>query len=430
MSRWHEASVEVLSAMLNSEDFISENIEKLRPDDFPLDSHSLLFTKIQELFFAGKAVSASTTYIECTEAERKILPVSEITSINGTYIGYAHAGVFLNALLDESRKLKLRKMLSEVAKEIPHAESGEIIERLMDTLEKVQSAGDANKFSMKLGEACEEVLNELGKPRRRGVVDAGFKSISYYTNGGFNLGDLIIIGGRPSMGKTAFSLSLIDNMTKKHARALIVEMEMSHEKLARRFLSQSSMVPLRTLYNAQEPKDGDREAVLRSTEKYKQVERIYIDTTPGISLQRLRSVVKRHVQKFHVNVIVVDHIGLMKYPDPRNANSSISQISKGLKEIAREFNVVVIALSQLSREVERRADKRPQLSDLRDSGSIEQDADLVMFLYRDSYYRNASDPDAKVPDLDELEVHIAKGRDSGTASLKFKYRLSNQFIYE
>jgi replicative DNA helicase len=219
----------------------------------------------------------------------------------------------------------------------------------------------------------------------------GFRDLDFKTSG-FQPSDLILVAARPSMGKTAFVLNIAAYMAfREHRRVAIFSLEMSKEQLVNRLLAQESNVDASRLRNGR-LKDSEWENLVMGADVIGKSE-LVIDDTPGISVPELRSKCRRMKLEGGLDCIMVDYLQLMS-GSGRGSDSrqqEISEISRGLKEVAREMHVPLIALSQLSRAVEQRPDHRPVLSDLRESGAIEQDADVVIFLYRDDYYNKDSE---------------------------------------
>ena len=266
------------------------------------------------------------------------------------------------------------------------------------------------------------VINVMKKidaaSRARGRVtglETGFMDLDYKTSG-LQPSDLILIAARPSMGKTAFVLNLAQHMAfKKDVPVAIFSLEMSKEQLVNRMLSLESHV------DAQKIRTGrlNDEEWMNLVEGSANIanSKLFIDDTPGITLSAMRSKCRKLKMEHDIQIVIIDYLQLMSGNSGNNASrqQEISDISRGLKALARELNVPVIALSQLSRAVEQRPDHRPMLSDLRESGAIEQDADVVMFLYREGYYnRDLSEVEQRV-----AEVIIAKQRNGpiGTVNL-------------
>jgi replicative DNA helicase len=251
-------------------------------------------------------------------------------------------------------------------------------------------------------------------------VPTGFKDVDHIFNG-LQKSDLILVAARPAMGKTAFTLNIAQNVTMLYDKTVaFFSLEMGKEQLVGRILSSVAGVSSEKLRRANmDPADWEK--VIAAADRMSK-SKLFIDDTPGISiteLQDMRSKLRRLKVEHGLDLVIVDYIQLMQGRNAgkgsENRQQEVSEISRNLKLIAREFNVPVIALSQLSRSVESRPDKRPVLSDLRESGSLEQDADIVIFLYRDKYYDENSEKG------DNAEVLIRKHRNGsvGTVELQF-----------
>ena len=265
------------------------------------------------------------------------------------------------------------------------------------------------------------VLNALDKiekvSKSKGTVTGiptGFIDLDYKLSG-FQPSDFILIAARPSMGKTAFVLNIAQYMAfKKNKAVAIFSLEMSKEQLVNRLFSLESQVDAQSLRTGN-MKDSDWEKLIEGAGIIGQ-SKLIIDDTPGISISELRSKCRKYKLEHGLDIIIIDYLQLMTGSVGRSSESrqqEVSDISRQLKGLARELNVPVVSLSQLSRAVESRPDKRPMLSDLRESGAIEQDADVVMFIYRDEYYNKDSEFKK------QAEIIIAKQRNGpvGTVNL-------------
>lgn len=228
--------------------------------------------------------------------------------------------------------------------------------------------------------------------------------------GGMQKSDLLIIAARPGMGKSSWLNSVVMNAARLNQRVALFSLEMSNEQTVQRFISGMTHIPSQKLREGNLD-EKDWAELVRATEDMSRLP-IHMDDTPALSTQELRSKARRLHLELGLDLIVVDYLQLMTTPfRSENRVQEISYISRSLKQIARELNVPLVSAAQLSRAVEQRTDKRPQLSDLRESGSIEQDSDVVLFIYRDNYY----DPDS--PDGNRAEIHIAKHRNGPTGSV-------------
>ena len=255
-----------------------------------------------------------------------------------------------------------------------------------------------------------------------------FYDLDTYTNG-LQKSDLIILAARPAMGKTSFALNIAQNVAlKAKIPVAIFSLEMSKEQLVQRLLCAEAEVDTQRLKTGNmQAKDWEKLAV--AMDSFSQAP-IYIDDTAGVTITDLRAKCRRlAMAEKNLGLIVIDYLQLIEGTGREDRMQQISSISRGLKILAKELNVPIIALSQLSRAVESRTDKRPMLSDLRESGSIEQDADIVMFIYRDEYYKSANDEEEmaeKATNKGEAEIIIAKHRNGpvGTVKLLFQSNIT------
>ncbi len=237
-------------------------------------------------------------------------------------------------------------------------------------------------------------------------VPTGFMDLDRLL-GGMQKSDLLIIAARPGMGKSSWLNSIVLNAARNRQRVALFSLEMANEQLVQRFISADTRIPSHKLREGRLD-DRDWAAFVAATQTIGELP-IFLDDTPALSTQELRTKARRLYLEFGLDLIVIDYLQLMTTPfRSENRVQEISYISRSLKQLARELNVPVIAAAQLSRAVEQRTDKRPMLSDLRESGSIEQDSDVVMFIYRDAYYN------PETPEGNRTEIQIAKHRNGPT----------------
>ncbi len=422
-----EVEESVLGAMLVAQGALTRVIDevKLKPEDFYLDRHQVIFRAIHDLYAASKPVD-ELSVVESLAQHGKIeevggkLYVSELAAkvpAAGNAKHYAEI-VQQNSLLrrllgagqeiqswvhereGEPRLLAERaeKLLFEVAHEEQASDFRRVDEILIDELDRLEKLSS--------GEA--EVT---GTP-------SGFRDLDGIT-GGFQPGNLIVLAARPAMGKSALVANIAENVSMKHELPVaFFSLEMSEVELAQRFIACRARIPGERLRKGKVAQK-DWPKVVRACNELERAP-LWIDDSSDLGLLDLRAKARRlHAQEQSrggLGAVVVDYMQLMRADDPRaNRVEQVGQMSRGLKILARELGIPVIAISQLSRAPEQRPDKRPILSDLRESGQIEQDADVVAFLYRDEYY----DPDSE--DQGIAEVIIAKHRNGpiGKARLAF-----------
>ena len=325
--------------------------------------------------------------------------------------------------------------------------SNSLIEKVEMDLFNLTNDGETNKGPKKFDDVLIETLTYAEKAYKKSsdvaVLKTGLNDFDKKI-GGLHKSDLIIIAGRPSMGKTAFATNIASNIVNKKndkrdvaSNVLFFSLEMSSEQLATRLLSEMSNIPSEKIRTGNISK-LDFENVMKSSEKLKNLS-LFIDDSPALTLSAIRSRSRRLKRTNGLDLIILDYLQLI-HSEGKNYNDNrvkeISDITRGLKAIAKEFNIPVIALSQLSRKVEDREEKRPQLADLRESGSIEQDADLVIFLYREEYYLARTEPPEgtekhvmwtnKMEKIHNIaEAIVAKNRHGPISRVKMHFSASN-----
>jgi replicative DNA helicase len=269
-------------------------------------------------------------------------------------------------------------------------------------------------------------LEELAKKVKEGVpvtgIPTGYEALDSMI-GGFREGDFVIIAARPSMGKTAFALNLALNAARARAPVMFFSLEMSYQQLIERLLSTLSLVDLYKIRHGR-LEEKDWRALVAAADKLMKLP-IVIDDESLLDLRTTRAKLRRAKREHGIKIAFIDYLQLMHAKPSESRQQQIAEISRGLKLLARELQITIVALSQLSRAVEQREDKRPRLSDLRESGAIEQDADIVMFLYKDSYYKM----DEEKKPADEVEIIIGKQRNgpTGTVTLLFNNNTTGFF---
>lgn len=416
-----EAEQSVVGAMLMDKDAIMTAAEIVSREDFYQTAYGILFEAMVELFNEGKPVDLIT--LQERLKEKDVPP--EITSLEfardllTAVPTSANVKYYAEIVMEKSMLRKLIKLNEEIENMCYLGRDS--LEAVLETTEKrvfelVQKRNTGDYVPIK-----QVVLNALDKieksSKTKGTVTGiptGFIDLDYKTSG-LQPSDLILVAARPSMGKTAFVLNIAQHVAfRSNKTVAIFSLEMSKEQLVNRLFSLESQVDAQLLRTGN-LKDSDWERLIEGAGVIGKSKMI-IDDTPGISISELRSKCRKFKLEQGLDLIIIDYLQLMTGRVGGRAESrqqEISDISRSLKGLARELNVPVIALSQLSRAVEQRPDHRPMMSDLRESGAIEQDADVVMFIYRDDYYNK--DTDMK----NIAEIIIAKQRNGpiGTVNL-------------
>ena len=417
-----EAEQAVIGSMLMDRDAMESALEILQPDDFYGRQYGTLFQAIRELNTENKPVDLVTLQERLKEnnVPEELAGMDFIREVLGSVPTSANVKYYAKIVKEKSLMRRLIRTTEEITAQCYQGTDN--VEALMDSTEKkifnlMQSrgGGDFTPIRQVVINALERI--EAASKQNGSItgVSTGFIDLDYQTSG-MQPSDLILVAARPSMGKTAFVLNMAQHMAfRDNITTAIFSLEMSKEQLVNRLFSLESKVDAQVLRNGR-LEDSDWERLIESAEIIGN-SNLIIDDTPSISIAELRSKCRKYKMEMNLGVIIIDYLQLMSGSSGGKSSTSrqqeISDISRSLKAVARELNVPVIALSQLSRAVEQRDDKRPMLSDLRESGAIEQDADVVMFLYRDDYYNKDTD----TPNI--AEVIIAKQRNGpiGTVNL-------------
>lgn len=418
-----DAENSVIGAMLIDNEMIITASEIIRGEDFYQKQLGIVFDTMVELYNEGKPVEPVVLH---TRLREKGMPeeacgTEQILRWMDRVTTSVNINFYAEIVADKAVSRRLIRLNEEIAN-VCYTGSKKVSETLEEAEKQVfhlsQRGGRSDITPIR--KVVIDVMKKIdAASRARGRVtglETGFMDLDYKTSG-LQASDLVLIAARPSMGKTAFVLNLAQHMAFKKGHAVAVfSLEMSKEQLVNRMLSLESHV------DAQKIRTGrlNDEEWMNLVEGSANIanSNLFIDDTPGITLPVLRSKCRRLKMEHDIKIVIIDYLQLMSGDRSSNASSrqqEISEISRGLKALARELEVPVVALSQLSRAVEQRPDHRPMLSDLRESGAIEQDADVVMFLYREGYYnKDLSEAEQRV-----AEVIIAKQRNGpiGTVNL-------------
>lgn len=426
-----ESEASVLGAVLIDNDAMVKIADSLSADDFYEERHAKIYQGIMELYGENKPIDVLTlsNRLQINGVLDEVGGASYLTELTNYVPTAANIESYANIISEKALRRRLimmnkglagimmdeTKSLNELIEET-ETEIFKLTQRHIK--ESIVSIEDVLSESF---ERLDELHKDKGKLRG---ISTGFRSLDNLL-AGLQRSDLFVLAARPAMGKTAMVLNLAHNVaTKAEQPVLIFSLEMSKEQLVDRMLSRESGVnawALRTgnLTDADFEKIGHAMGTLSEAQ-------IYIDDTPGLTIAELRTKAKREAHRHPLGLIIVDYLQLMsggsRFAGQSNRVQEISEISRGLKGVARELNVPLIALSQLSRSVESRSPQIPQLSDLRESGSIEQDADVVAFLYREDYYN----PETTKQNI--LEVHVRKHRHGEVDNVELYFDREKQRI--
>ncbi|WP_343784002.1 replicative DNA helicase [Alkalibacillus silvisoli] len=425
-----EAEQAVLGAIFLEPDAIVSASEMLSPEDFYRISHKRIFEIMLRLMDKGEPIDLVTVTTALTDAEmlNDVGGVSYLTDIANSVPTAANIDYYARIVEEKST---LRSIISAATGIVTRTfEENEEVTELLDHAEKTILDISQDKSSGKFRNIKDVLINVYDNIEQlhhhdeevTGVA-TGFRDLDQITSG-FQKNDMIIIAARPSVGKTAFALNIAQNVAiHSSENVALFSLEMGAEQLVSRMLCAEGNIDAQRLRTGKlEEEDWGKLTMAMGSLSNAG---IYIDDTPGVKINEIRSKCRRLKQESGLGMIMIDYLQLIQGPPggSESRQQEVSEISRSLKALARELEVPVIALSQLSRGVEQRQDKRPMMSDLRESGSIEQDADIVGFLYRDDYYEEDSEKE------NIIEIIIAKQRNGpvGTVDLAF-VKEYNKFV--
>lgn len=415
-----EAEQAVLGCMLTDRDSVLSAIEVLRKDSFYREDNKMIFEAIVNLYSKSQPIDVITVKAELSDMGKleRVGGLEYIAGLTEKFTTSANIDKYIRIVDDKATHRNLIQTANELVA-LGYDESEEI-DKIMDMAEKRVFDLSAKKNVKGYSPIKDVLLESYGKLEelynakgRLSGLTTGFIDLDNKTSGLHN-SDLIIVAARPAMGKSAFAINLATNVALKAKKGVIIfSLEMSKEQVGNRILCSEAMVDSNKLRTGM-LEDEDWTKLAENLGRLSDAP-IYIDDTAGISIMEIRAKARKlHIEK-EIGLIVIDYLQLIQGSGNRNSSreQEISEISRSLKILAKELNVPVIALSQLSRSVEKRDDKRPMLSDLRESGAIEQDADIVMFLYRDDYYH----PDTEKKNISEIILAKHRGGSTGTIDL-------------
>lgn len=422
-----EVEASILGAMMIEKEAVPKAIELLTPQSFYLKEHRLIFEAMQSLFESDEPIDTVTVYEELKKR-------NQIEEVGGAvYLSKLSQSISSAANVQYHAKIVLEKeilrgLISSAHEIASTAYSGN--EDAFDLLDEAErkifeiTESHMKKSYVAMEKAVREAFEYIealhSRTNKKFSVPTGFYELDDFL-GGFQRSDLIIVAARPSMGKTAFALSVARNAAVEHKIPVgIFSLEMSTMQLVIRLLCAEARLNAHLVRTGKLPL-SEGEKLSKNAHKLSEAP-IFIDDTPAQSILEIRAKARRLKAERNIGMIIVDYLQLMQ--GPANAESrerEISHISRSLKSLAKELNIPVVSLAQLNRVVESRADKRPQLSDLRESGSIEQDADVVLFLYRPEVYGFETWPGTQDECKGAAEVIISKQRNGPTGDVKLAF---------
>ena len=420
----------VLGAMMLEKDAVNDTIDILNRDSFYDPKHQYIFNAILELFANTKPIDlvTVTSKLQKNGELEAAGGAAYISSLTNRVASSAHIQYHARIISEKFIKRELIRVSSEIIRD-SYNETKDVFDLLNSAESNLFKIAENNmsKQASSMQNVVREAIEEIEKAAQNsdGIsgVPTGFHDLDKIT-AGWQKSDMIVLAGRPGMGKTAFVLSMARNVAVDYNMGVAVfSLEMSCVQLVKRLMASEARLPGEKLRRGNLRDDEFQQ--LHSRIKKLSTAPLYIDDTPGLSIFDFRAKCRRLKSQFNVELIIIDYLQLMSAKDGKNNGNreqEISTISRSIKEIAKELNVPIIALAQLSRSVEQRGgDKKPILSDLRESGAIEQDADIVSFIYRPEYYGFIEDPDSGDSNQGVGEIIIAKHRNGAQGNVRLRF---------
>lgn len=415
-----DAEQAVLGAMLIKKEAIAEVSQLLRPEDFYRDAHKIIYEAMLTLFNRNEPadIVTVTNYLNNESKLDKVGGIAFVTALANVVPTAANVIYHANIVREKADLRHLINTATDIAGMAYEAadDVADVIDKSEKMIMEVANRQNVSAFTPMKDIVIEtfDKINLLYESKGGLTgIPSGFRDLDALTSG-LQASDLILVAARPSMGKTAFTLNIAANVALKSKKTVaFFSLEMSKQQLVQRMLCSEGGIDSQKLKNG-DLSNEDWDKLVRTADRVSSAP-LYIDDTAGITVMELRSKARRLKAEHGLDLIIIDYLQLMQgrgRGGSDNRQQEISEISRSLKAVARELNVPVIALSQLSRSVESRQIKRPMLSDLRESGSLEQDADIVMFLYREDYY----DPETANKNI--TEVIVAKHRNGPVDTIR------------
>ncbi|CAG9163852.1 replicative DNA helicase [Cupriavidus pinatubonensis] len=411
-----EAEQSVLGGLLLDNDAI-DRVDDLMREHFSRPDHAAIFGQVCELIAAGTGADAITVYerlVAKGQAEQ-VGGLGYLTALATQTPSAANISRYAAIVRDKA----VKRQLLALASDVPAMASGPdearlVVDRVqarLELLSQERTKSEPARASDDLVRYYEQLLGE--SEGQITAIPSGFRDLDEKLGGGLRGGELVIVAGRPAMGKTAFALEIARNVARE-STALVLSMEMPKMQLHQRNVAALGRIPLSML---RQPSNMNNENWVGVTEATKVIAALdlFLDDQPALTLMEVRSKARAVKRKHGLDLLVIDYLGLMTGGPSENRNQEVGSYSRGLKALAKELDIPIIALAQLNRGLESRQNKRPTMADLRDSGEIEQDADIIAFLYRDEVY----DPDSRAKGI--CEVLIEKQRQGETGMVPLRY---------
>ncbi len=416
----HEAELVLIGSILKQNDIIAEAGAVLNPDDFSSTINKAIFDEMMTMYREGVRLDyvtiASHMKPETLKAVGGIAYLARAEDAAPTVLTYRE---HIKEVKRKSDARKIARALTEGISRIQSDEPEQVIEYIQEQILKSQQRAYSGCQTVR--SIADDILH--GEPEKS--ILTGFKTLDWVMKG-LKKGRVLTIAGRPGTGKTAFSLRLFDQLPANE-RAIYFSLEMSRREITERLISSQNNIKLDSVINKRLT-DKQKETIKES--KLMKSDNLIIDDSPGMTMNKIRAKARIEKIKHGLSVVFIDHLGLLNPSmNGMKAYERVTEISKGMKELAKELDITVIALSQLNRAPDMRDKGEPVLSDLRDSGSIEQDSDQVILLYNPDY-KEISGSTATTGKAEQLIAKVAKNRSGGVGKIAFTYYKDTQVISE
>jgi replicative DNA helicase len=420
----HDMTAEqcALGGMLLSKDAIADVVEVLRPNDFYRPAHQIVYDVIIDLYGRGEPADAVTVAAELTRRGEmgKMGGAPYLHTLISSVPTAANAGYYAKIVAERAILRRLVEAGTRIV-QLAYGAGGEV-DDIVDTAQAEVYAVTERRSSedyLPLSEVMEGALDEIEAINSRGGqltgVPTGFADLDHLTNG-LHPGQLIVVAARPAIGKSTLALDIARSASIKHGlTSCIFSLEMSRNEIVMRLLAAESRVALHTMRSGTMTNDDWNRLARRMGEVSNAP--LFIDDSPNMSMMEIRAKCRRLRQRHDLRLVIVDYLQLMSSPRRvENRQQEVSEFSRQLKLLAKELDVPIVAVAQLNRGPEQRADKRPQLADLRESGAIEQDSDMVVLMHREDAYERES------PRAGEADLIVAKHRNGPTATVTVAFQ--------
>lgn len=427
VERFIELEKAILGTLISNNDKLVEIYSKVKVEDFYRTSHQIIYKAICDLY--KKNIKFDLSILMTTlnkEIQTGAVTITELTEIFASQCDTSVFKTYVDMFMEEVKQRKIDKLLRSIDanKELTSDEKITLIQNgMLNLLENTNT----DKF-ISLSDVVYNTTKKIESAYVNGTghsgISTGIRGVDNLTNG-LQREEFILIGARPSMGKTAFCLKILEGIKGK---VLFVQLDMGLNEIGQRMLASKTNIENGKLGRGK-LNQNEWENLSNALNNLSRKDNIHFLNEASCKIENLKMIARQYKLKFDLDVLIIDHIGLLKTDKKGSTYEQMSFISHSLKEIAKELNIAVLGLCQLSRAVEQRQDKRPMLSDLRDSGKLEEDADVIGFLYRDGYYSTRENPNITLK-VDDLELYFLKMRNGRVGGVNFRYFLDTQRICE